>query len=309
MNQGFAIEIYIDMVFFLNFVMDYFILWIVSKIIKEKVNHKRLIFGALLAALIYCLILFVPIFNQSYNFFGILILPMFPLMITYKTKTFKKLMKVFILFHITAFVLGGAGIAFFYYLNVGQMIKNSLQFNIDNFPIILLIVSSLLSYLVIKLLLIWIRIFSNHTGALYQIKISYEGMKIDACALMDTGNALYDPFSQSPVIVVEFSSIKKFFPESIQELFNEKKENDLGLLTKYISGCPIRSKIRVIPFSSLGTPNGMLLGFKPDQVEIIEKDHSIKVLKDVVIGIYNQRLSKDNKYQALLHPDIFHEIA
>jgi stage II sporulation protein GA (sporulation sigma-E factor processing peptidase) len=65
----------------------------------------------------------------------------------------------------------------------------------------------------------------------------------------------------------------------------------------------------VIPFSSLGTPNGMLLGFKPDQVEILEKDDTIKVLQDVVIGIYNQRLSRDNKYQALLHPDIFHEIA
>ncbi|MDK2789208.1 MAG: hypothetical protein PWP07_2453, partial [Epulopiscium sp.] len=62
-------------------------------------------------------------------------------------------------------------------------------------------------------------------------------------------------------------------------------------------------------FSSLGMPNGMLVGFRPDQVEVIEHDNTSTVLKDVVIGIYNQRLSKDNRYQALLHPDIFHNIA
>ncbi|NLJ88325.1 MAG: sigma-E processing peptidase SpoIIGA [Epulopiscium sp.] len=309
MSPSFEIEIYIDIVFFLNFIMDYFIMWIVSKIIKEKVTNKRLIFGAFLASLLYCLIFFIPVFKKTYNIIGLIILPMIPLMITYKAKTFRKLIKVFILFHITAFALGGAGIALFYYLNIGKFIKNSLRFNIDNFPILLLIVSSLVSYFIIKLILIWIRKFSNNAGMLYQIKIYYEGMIIDACALMDTGNSLYDPFSQSPVIVVEFSSIKRFLPDSIQQLFNENKENDLSLLIKQITGCQIRSKIRVIPFSSLGTPNGMLLGFKPDQVEILEKDDTIKVLQDVVIGIYNQRLSRDNKYQALLHPDIFHEIA
>lgn len=309
MRHSFQIEIYADIVFFLNFIMDYFILCIVSKIIKEKINKRRLLFGAFLGALLYCLMIFIPIFRNTYNIIGIIILPMIPLMITYKTKCFRKLIKIFILFHGTAFALGGAGIAMFYYLNISEMIKNSLNFSMNDFPIVLLIVSSIFSYFIIKLILFWVRKFSNKKGMLYEIKIYYEGMKIDAFALMDTGNSLYDPFSQSPVIVVEFSSVKIFLPDTIQKLFKENKENDLNLLTQSITKSQIRSKIRMIPFSSLGTPNGMLLGFRPDQVEIIEKDDTIKILKDVVIGIYNQRLSYDNKYQALLHPDIFHEIA
>ena len=105
MSPSFEIEIYIDIVFFLNFIMDYFIMWIVSKIIKEKVTNKSLIFGAFLASLLYCLIFFIPVFKKTYNIIGLIILPMIPLMITYKAKTFRKLIKVFILFHITAFAL------------------------------------------------------------------------------------------------------------------------------------------------------------------------------------------------------------
>ncbi|MBZ4667939.1 MAG: Sporulation factor SpoIIGA, partial [Defluviitaleaceae bacterium] len=54
MERPFQIEIYADVVFFLNLVMDYFILWIVSKIIKKKVSFKRLLLGAFLGALFYC---------------------------------------------------------------------------------------------------------------------------------------------------------------------------------------------------------------------------------------------------------------
>lgn len=309
MKQPFQIEIYADIVFFLNLIMDYFILWIVSKIIKKKISPKRLLLGAFIGALLYCFMIFIPIFRTTYNLIGIIGLPMIPLMITYKPKTFKQLIKVFILFHGTAFALGGAGIALFYYLNIGKVIKDALQFKIDNFPIILLIVSSSLSFFLIKIIWHWIRKYSTKEGIVYPIKIYFEGRQIDAIALLDTGNALYDPFSQSPVIVVEFSSVKVFLPDTIQKLFNDNKENDLNLLSKSITQASIRAKIRMIPFSSLGMPNGMLIGFRPDQVEVIEQDNTPTILKDVVIGIYNQKLSEDNRYQALLHPDIFQRIA
>lgn len=309
MKQPFQIEIYADILFLLNFVMDYFILWIVSKMIKQKVTYKRLLGGAFIGALLYCLMIFIPIFRNTYNMISIVLLPMIPLMLTYKPKSFKQLIKIFILFHGTAFALGGAGIALFYYLNISKVIEDVLRFNIDNFPIVLLIVSCILSYAFIKLIWFWIRKVSNKEGIVYPIKVYFEGMKIDATALLDTGNALYDPFSQSPVIVIEFSTVKGFLPDNIRELFNEKKENDLNLLFHSITQTSIGSKIRMIPFSSLGMPNGMLLGFRPDQVEIIEQDNTCTVLKDIVIGIYNQRLSQDNKYQALLHPDVLHKIA
>ena len=42
-----------------------------------------------------------------------------------------------------------------------------------------------------------------------------------------------------------------------------------------------------------------LIGFKPDFIEI-DNDNEKKDISDVIIGIYNKALSKNEKYRALL---------
>ena len=49
-----------------------------------------------------------------------------------------------------------------------------------------------------------------------------------------------------------------------------------------------------------------MLGFKADQVEI-EKEEDMQVRKDVIIGIFNQKLSKDKRYSALIGLDLLEE--
>ena len=63
------------------------------------------------------------------------------------------------------------------------------------------------------------------------------------------------------------------------------------------------SKLKVIPFSSLGRQNGMLLGLKADALEIEESDGT-KIVDRIIIGIYNKKLSKRGEYGALLGIDI-----
>ena len=48
----------------------------------------------------------------------------------------------------------------------------------------------------------------------------------------------------------------------------------------------------------------MLLGFKPDNI-ILKEDDEEKIILDIIIGIYNSKLSDDEEYMALLHPEIF----
>lgn len=58
-------------------------------------------------------------------------------------------------------------------------------------------------------------------------------------------------------------------------------------------------KIRLIPFSSLGKQNGMLIGVKVDKI-IIDYKEQEKLVEDIIIGIYNKKLAKDGKYSALM---------
>jgi stage II sporulation protein GA (sporulation sigma-E factor processing peptidase) len=64
--------------------------------------------------------------------------------------------------------------------------------------------------------------------------------------------------------------------------------------------------IRCIPFSSLGEENGLLLGIVTDKISISTKD-GLKEYSNIVIAIYNKKLSNDNSYNVLLHPSFFLE--
>jgi sigma-E processing peptidase SpoIIGA len=115
------------------------------------------------------------------------------------------------------------------------------------------------------------------------------------------GNLLRDPISGSYVIVVESSSLEKIFPKTVldnlENIINGKTEENLEeQIHQFISS------FRVIPFSSLGKQNGLLLGFKPEK--IIIKQEEAQSQSNAIIGIYDKKLSKQGEYHALLGLDV-----
>jgi stage II sporulation protein GA (sporulation sigma-E factor processing peptidase) len=103
--------------------------------------------------------------------------------------------------------------------------------------------------------------------------------------------------------VVEFNAICAILPEDIRGIFEEKQENDLSKVTSIVSKSTWFSRFRLIPFSSLGRENGILIGFKPDFI-LIGSDETQRNVCEVVIGIYNRSLSRNDKYKALLSPEL-----
>ena len=114
--------------------------------------------------------------------------------------------------------------------------------------------------------------------------------------MIDTGNLLKDPITNSPVIIIEKNKLSNILPKDILEnsekIINGKYEfSDENL--KYAS------KFRVLPFSSLGKQNGMLLGFKVDKIEAEINDEEI-IREDAIVGIYDKKLSSRNQYEGLI---------
>lgn len=64
-------------------------------------------------------------------------------------------------------------------------------------------------------------------------------------------------------------------------------------------------RFKIIPFSSLGNDNGVLLGFKPDYIKVHEEEIYFK--NNVIIGIYSGKLSKTNLYTSLIGLNILKE--
>ncbi len=129
------------------------------------------------------------------------------------------------------------------------------------------------------------------------IKVNINSKYTYINAIIDTGNFLKEPITKTPVIVVEKDTLVNIIPDYI-----------LNNLDKIIAGENIdlgeyMSKIKLIPFTSLGKENGMLIGVKADSV-IVNLEENIININNVIIGIYNGILSKNDKYKALIGLDL-----
>ena len=125
------------------------------------------------------------------------------------------------------------------------------------------------------------------------IKLSINSKIIYLNAIIDTGNFLKDPISKMPVVVVEKECLNGLIPNKILDNLDKIINGEDVELNEYIS------KIRLIPFTSLGKENGILIGIKADSI-VIENEE----IKNIIIGIYNGHLSKHGKYKALVGLDL-----
>lgn len=296
------VEIYADVVFFINFVMDFFIFWIVSKFIKKKVRLLRITIGAAVAAMLYCLLIFTVTFRPIYNIFGVIALLLISILICFNPKSVKEFIKLFFLTNIAAFSVGGTGIALFYFTNIGDVVGNMLGFTVHNFSFKILIVSSCTSFVIIKFAVKWYKRIFIKRQTFCSISVLCGENLVELNALIDTGNSLHEPITNNPVIVAEFPAVKDVLPDSLKVIYYEKMENNLNKILECTSNTSFAGKIRMIPFSSLGMKNGMLIGVKADKVTI-KADKDI-ILNNAVIAVYNFKLSDNGLYNALLNPEV-----
>ena len=125
------------------------------------------------------------------------------------------------------------------------------------------------------------------------LEIIQKDKKVKVKAIIDTGNFLTDPITKMPVVVVEKEKLIDIFPKSVLENTMDFVNGDNTEMEEYLS------KIRIIPFKSLGKENGLLLGIKVDGV-IINYQGNDNFIKEVIVGIYEKKLSSNNSYSALI---------
>ena len=130
------------------------------------------------------------------------------------------------------------------------------------------------------------------------IEIYLEQKKIEIKAMLDTGNLLKEPISGMPVIVVEHTKLYDIIPKEILNNLDKILGGDLESIPEEIKEKYL-TKLKVIPYSSLGKQNGMILGIKADKIKIIKEDENI-IKNNIIIGIYNKPLTKRGEYNGLV---------
>ncbi len=300
------VEIYLDVLFLENVVINYLILWITMKFSRSRVSSYRLLAGALIGALYVVALVLFPERQFYYTTVSKIALSFLIVAVTFTPARAAAFMKTLVIFYIATFIFAGAAFAFLYMDKSGGFVEDGIIYVYWQSKLNLVVFSALAAIIILKVFWDVIQVKLSKERLLVQLKIIFDNLTADLAALVDTGNSLRDPITNMPVVVVEFAAIKSILPSEIKEIFEKSLESDLGQVTSIVSRSSWYSRFRLIPFSSLGKENGVLIGFKPDYIEI-EDNSEKRGIYNVIIGIYNRNLSRDESYAALLSPDVVAE--
>lgn len=298
LGKGESMEIYVDVIFLINSIMNTLIFFITSKVLKMNTGFFRAFIFGLLSSVMYIIVAFFvvsPFINNGITQFIIICLNIF---LFFRPKNIVSFVKEILAFHIFSFVIGGIGLYILYFFNYENILGNGFTFNF-NAPIILFFGLSVFSYAFLSFLNKYLKKYLMDKQAFARVKVSLNGKSTELKALIDTGNTLHCPLTNTPVLVVEFQTIKSILPNDMKLIFYENRDNDIS----NFGHCFQNINIRLIPFKSVGNRNGILIGFIPDEMIINIGKEIINIHRGKgVVGICNFKLSNWD-YSGLLSPE------
>lgn len=198
--------------------------------------------------------------------------------------------------------LDGCAFALLYFVKPQEILmKNGVY--VGTYPLKIALLGAIVGFTITVISFKIVKLRLRKKDMYCNITIYLNEIKVETTALIDTGNMLKDPISNMPVIVVQKDILYEMIPnkilDNLEKIVGGEMKDDLY----EEDNMKIISKFRVIPFSSIGKQNGLLLGFKASKV-IIEFDENEMSYEKVIIGVYDKTLSKRQNYFALLGLDL-----
>ena len=286
------ITIYIDIVFLENLIMNSIIIYATSIILKIKPKLIRVVTSSAIGS-IYAIISYVTELSIYTSIISKGILAIVMVYIAFNPQNMKNMWKQLLIFYLTSFVFGGVALYLIYFIKPQDVfIKNGIF--VGDYALKAIFLGAIIAFIIIKISIKIVKTKINAKDMFCKIRIKLNGKEIETKAMIDTGNLAKEPITNTPVVIVESSLLEKILPKEILNSIDNILAGKLdGVKEEYIS------RLRCIPFSSLGKQNGMLLGIKADEI-VVEKEEEKKISKNVIIGVYERSLTKRGEYRALI---------
>ncbi len=185
--------IYIDLVCFLNILLDFILLMSVNIVLTRNVKIKRIILGSLIGG-VSTFLLFINI-NEIVLFIFKIILGMTMILITFGYRDIRYTFNNLFYFLTISFSVGGV-----MYLFIDNKIYNYL---------IIVIIFLLVCFIYIR----QIKKIKDNYNNYYHVDIYFKNKKLSLTGYLDTGNKLYDNYKHRPIILIDMKI--KYYLEDI----------------------------------------------------------------------------------------------
>lgn len=252
--------VYIDMLFLLNLLVDYFILSLTSRLSGARAGFLRQLGGAAVGAL-FSFIIFLPAQPLPLELLIRLVFSGVIILCAYGFGDWRRFLRRLAAFYTVSFLYAGLMLAVWFFCHpAGMAVHNGVvYFHISPF---ILIAGTALGYGVIWLLRKCIRRPAAE-GERRRVEVVLEGRRVVLEALVDTGHSLTDLMSDEPVIVADLSAVQPLIPlEALPAFLHVGSPPPGEMGTRY----------RVIPYSVVGG-GGLLPAFRCDDARVLIPEH------------------------------------
>ena len=123
-----------------------------------------------------------------------------------------------------------------------------------------------------------LKIYKRQNECMREVVLYWKERSCHIRGFADTGNHLIDPISKKPVSIITLEDWHRLVREEDKPMY------------------------RLIPYKSVGNPNGLLQGIEIDYMAILEGDNS-KIIERPMIAITEQPFTGIFHYSILLHSD------
>lgn len=280
-------EVYIDVVFVTNLLMDYFLLRIAGWILSCKKNRGRLLLAAAAGAIYSCVLLYIP----AEDFLPAAILchgacAYFMIRIGFGLKKGGLLVKAMVTLYLTAFLLGG----------FWEVLSSGWKMTVRTFFLFAFCAYFGLSALIYITASLKIRM--KH---IYPITISYRGKVQSTYGFYDTGNLLMEPVSGKPVSVVCPEFLESILPEEIRESLKHIKENQGEKESTQLE----EIHPRFVPYRAVGKESGMLLAVTLEDL-CIHTPKEVVHVANPVFAMSEEASALEKECKVLLNSKLLH---
>lgn len=272
--------IYVDSLFGLNFLVNYFLLLCAAKVSGAVLHRWRIAAGAALGAL-YAVVTVLP--GMGFTLSAPVKLAAGVLMVLVAMGGERRFLRCCVVFFAVSAAFGGAVWAASM-LSGGAPNAGRIYLPVS-FKV--LVLSFAVCYAAVSI--VFRRAGKSADDTILELEISLLGRSIRIHALHDTGNTLHDPISGRSVFIAEARELAPLFPGA-------RLEGGAAELVQALSALPgCEKRFRLIPYNAVGISGGLLAAFLPDEVKVDGRAE-----RDVLIAINASRLSESGKYAALV---------
>ena len=259
MNQAVTV-VYLDTLFFLNFLLNYLIMLAVARVCALVVRRWRIALAAAVGG-VYAVMAIMPIMHFAASLIMQILVAIAMAAIAFGVN--KRLTKATLCLWLVGLLFGGAV--------MGANILLDRDAGIGHVPYIdisigLLLTSTAAAYVLITVIL---KASANRAGTRgASMTIEADGKSCTINILHDSGNALTDPVTGAPVLIVTPQELYPLWSPEQRIILNSEQLHDPTAVLLALSNIKSPVAFRLVPYSAIGVECNMLLAFMPDRIAV-----------------------------------------